>query len=313
MAPTFVPARKVAHLLHLRLALHLCCVLAAVRSVSAAPAQYHIDSWTTENGLPQNIIRQVCQAPDGYLWLATMDGLVRFDGVRFVVFDRGNTPGILGNRFTSLYCTSSGEFWAGTESTGITRYRQGSFTTYTTQQGLPANDVSGVTGDDAGQIWALAHTSVVRWSEGESRFVELPSEKSKYNYASDSERFGFWGINGDDLRLFVRGKVLHYLLPREWPRETLTTASQDLSGNIWLASPDGRLAKLSGGHWSKIIRTSGGETRLPLPGDLASTYRDSRGNLWNIAVAPDPVTGLRRYLSLPSGGRSRENRLQLLL
>ena len=304
MAPRPTSARRAALLLRVRLAAHFCLMLVAVRSISAAPAQYHIDSWTTENGLPQNIIRQVCQTPDGYLWLATMDGLVRFDGVRFVVFDRGNTPGILGNRFTSLYCMSSGEFWAGTESTGITRYRKGRFTTYTTQQGLPANEVSAVTGDDAGQIWALAHTSVARWSEGESRFVELPSEKSKYKYASNSEQFGFWGINGDDLRLFVRGKVFHYLMPREWRRETLTTATQDLSGNIWVASPDGRLAKLSGGRWSRIIRTSGGETRLPLPRDLASTYRDSRGSLWNIAVAPDPIIGLRRYLSLPSGGQS---------
>ncbi len=305
MAPTFAPGRKVAHLLHLRLAANLCWMLVAVRSVSAAPAQYHIDSWTTDNGLPQNIIRDVCQTPDGYLWLATMDGLVRFDGVRFVVFNRSNTPGILGNRYTSLYCKRSGEFWAGTESTGVTRYRQGRFTTYTTQQGLPSNLVPGVTGDESGHIWALSHTSIVQWNEGDARFIELPSEKSKYNYFLDSdERFGFWGINGDDLRLFVRGKVFHYPLPREWPRGAQTAAGQDLNGIIWLATPDGRLAKLSGGHWSKIIRTSGGETRLPLPGDLASTYRDSRGNLWNIAVAPDPVTGLRRYLSLPSRGQS---------
>ena len=104
-----------------------------------ALAQYQIDSWTTDNGLPQNVIRDVCQTPDGYLRLATMDGLVRFDGVRFVVFNRSNTPGILGNRFTSLYCGRGGEFWASTETSGVTRYRQGSFTTYTIQQGLIAS------------------------------------------------------------------------------------------------------------------------------------------------------------------------------
>lgn len=305
MVPRSAPARRVFHLLHLSL-LTLCRILISLSSLSTASAQYHIDSWTTENGLPQNVIRQVCQTPDGYLWVATMDGLVRFDGVRFLVFDRGNTPGILGNRFTSLYCTSGGELWAGTESTGITRYRQGEFTTYTTQQGLPSDNIPGVTGDDNGQIWALADTSVVRWSERESRFVELPLEKAKYKYVSDSEQLGFWGINGEDLRLFVRGKVFHYPLLRGWPRGTLTTASQDLNGDIWLATPDGRLAKLSGGHWSKIIQTKGSGTRLPLYGDLASTYRDFRGNLWNIAVAPDPVIGLRRYLVLPSAGRSQK-------
>jgi ligand-binding sensor domain-containing protein len=108
-------------------------------SPSAAPAEYHIDSWTTDNGLPQNVIRDVCQTPDGYLRLATMDGLVRFDGVHFAVFNRSNTPGILGNRFTSLYCGRDGEFWASTETSGVTRYRHGSFTTYTIQQGLIAS------------------------------------------------------------------------------------------------------------------------------------------------------------------------------
>ena len=61
--------------------------------LSYAQTYYHLDNWTTENGLPQNVILGLCQTPDSYLWLATMDGLVRFDGVRFVTFNRGNTPG----------------------------------------------------------------------------------------------------------------------------------------------------------------------------------------------------------------------------
>src|SRR6266849_1389532 len=64
-----------------------------------ASAQVAIDLWSADNGLPQNIVRAICQTPDGYLWLATFDGLVRFDGVRFTTFDRSNTPGIKGNRF----------------------------------------------------------------------------------------------------------------------------------------------------------------------------------------------------------------------
>jgi ligand-binding sensor domain-containing protein len=65
----------------------------------AALAQYRFDSWTADQGLPQNIIRAIHQTADGYLWLATLDGLVRFDGVRFTVFNKGNSPGINGNRF----------------------------------------------------------------------------------------------------------------------------------------------------------------------------------------------------------------------
>src|ERR1700743_2206844 len=123
-------------------------------SAGPADAQYHVDSWTTENGLPQNIFTNVCQTKQGYLWLATLDGLVRFDGVRFVVFDRSNTPGISGNRFTSIYCTDDG-FWAPSETSGVTRYHRGKFTTYTTQQGLPSDEVLGITWDYSGRFWVL--------------------------------------------------------------------------------------------------------------------------------------------------------------
>src|SRR5215467_5243922 len=167
----------------------LSCLLFS--PLSTAVAQYHVDSWTTDNGLPQNIIRDICQTPDGYLWLATLDGMVRFDGVRFVIFNRGNTPGIGGNRFTSLYCTVSGEFWAGTETNGVTRYSQGKFMTYTARQGLPANEIPAVIGDDAGHIWALSRTSIVQWNEKGFQLMELPVEESKCNYFP-SGRTGFW-------------------------------------------------------------------------------------------------------------------------
>ncbi len=60
-------------------------LLALAERATAAGPQF--DSWTTENGLPQNSVNDILQTRDGYLWLATHGGLVRFDGVRFVVFD----------------------------------------------------------------------------------------------------------------------------------------------------------------------------------------------------------------------------------
>src|SRR5690349_6638896 len=93
-----------------------------------AAAQIAVDSWTADNGLPQNIIRAICQAPDGYLWLATFNGLVRFDGVRFTIFNRSNTPGIVGNRFGSLFCAADGDIWTATELGGVTQYHLGRFT-----------------------------------------------------------------------------------------------------------------------------------------------------------------------------------------
>jgi ligand-binding sensor domain-containing protein len=71
--------------------------------ISSALAQYRFDQWTADNGLPQNSVRDIVQTRDGYLWLTTFDGLVRFDGVRFTVFNKSHSPGINSNRFNCLY------------------------------------------------------------------------------------------------------------------------------------------------------------------------------------------------------------------
>ena len=62
----------------------------------AAPAteQFRFDSWTTDNGLPQVSVNSILQTRDGFLWLTTFGGLVRYDGLRFQVFNTGNCSGI---------------------------------------------------------------------------------------------------------------------------------------------------------------------------------------------------------------------------
>ncbi len=95
-----------------------------------AHSQYQIKSWTTDDGLPQNTVNSIAQTPDGYLWLSTLDGLVRLDGVKFTVFNKSNTPGIAGNRFTQVIVDRDGDLWAATENSGVTRYNGDTFQTY---------------------------------------------------------------------------------------------------------------------------------------------------------------------------------------
>jgi len=69
----------------LRLLLAVCVFFTAL---TTARAQYQIESWTTDKGLPQNTVHSIVQTANGYLWLATLDGLVRFDGVKFRIFNK---------------------------------------------------------------------------------------------------------------------------------------------------------------------------------------------------------------------------------
>ena len=290
-----------AHRLKPRSAVCLLVLCATLHWAFAAAIEYHIDSWTTENGLPQNVVGPICQTRDGYLWLATRDGMARFDGVRFVVFNRSNTPGIQGNRFISLYCTPNGEFWAGSEFSGVTRYSQGEFTTYTERDGLPANEIPEIIGDDAGHIWALSQTAVVQWNGVGFQLTDLPSEESKCNYFPMG-RSGFWCIDGDSLHLFARGELLRYPLPDAWPRQAPGRAGRDWSGVIWLATADCRLARLNDGRWTKIYPAPKSETS-PRWGDQTSTYRDARGNRWRISVGCDSAGLLLQGLNVPWRGQ----------
>src|SRR5690348_16811105 len=81
---------------------------------------YVVDVWDTEDGLPQNEVTSIVQTQDGYLWLGTpTGGLVRFDGVRFTVFDQNNTPGLKSSRIVRLFEDSQRRLWIGTGNQGV--------------------------------------------------------------------------------------------------------------------------------------------------------------------------------------------------
>ncbi|MCZ2077154.1 MAG: histidine kinase [Bryobacterales bacterium] len=261
-----------------------------------------VDSWTTENGLPQNIVSGICQTPDGYLWLATLDGLVRFDGVRFTIHDRSNTPGIKGNRFNSLFCTADGGLWAATEGTGVTQYHAGRFTTYTVRDGLLSNIVPGISGDSQGNLWVLADDVVHRWRASESRFIPLTGKQYSYTLVlSPDGHSGFARIVDGALELFVAGRQSRYPLPPGWPRDARTLASStawDFNHRIWLTDRVGTLAYLSDGRWSRVFRVQPATSTYSLPASSNVDYRDSQGNTWKFDLVWDG-TRIVPHLRLP--------------
>src|SRR5262249_13326778 len=132
-----------AWLLRPLLLVALCCLC-----TGTVIARGQFDSWTTEDGLPQNSINAILQTRDGYLWLATYGGLVRYDGVQFTSFTKGNTKGLNSNRVVSLMEAGDGALWIGTEDGGVSRLKDGAFTPYTTSDGLPEANIWGFVTDD---------------------------------------------------------------------------------------------------------------------------------------------------------------------
>src|ERR1039457_474580 len=100
---------------------------AAESRPEAAPVSYHVARYTTEQGLPQNTIRALLQTRDGYLWIGTLAGLARFDGVAFDVFNAGNTPEMINDAINALAeDRQDGTLWINTGN-GLLRYYQHRF------------------------------------------------------------------------------------------------------------------------------------------------------------------------------------------
>ena len=83
--------------------------------------------WQSADGLPEDFAQSLARTRDGYLWIGTSGGLVRFDGVRFTVFNRENQPAFRDDSFYALFVAQDGTLWGGTEGGGLMRYRHGSF------------------------------------------------------------------------------------------------------------------------------------------------------------------------------------------
>lgn len=94
------------------------------------------ESWTVKDGLPLNSIRALAQSRDGHIWLVTMDGLVRFDGVRFTISNTANTPTLPTNRLVSLIEDTDANLWMRSETGDLVRFRRGRFTRFGPGQGL---------------------------------------------------------------------------------------------------------------------------------------------------------------------------------
>src|SRR5215472_1581904 len=253
-------------------------LLAFVQMKAETPRQYRFDVWTAENGLPQNIVRGIAQTPDGYLWIATLDGLARFDGVRFTVFNKGNTPDIVSNRFSSMVEGADGDLWLMSEGGALTRYHHGAFHTYGARDGLPANSVRAITGDESGNLWVLSEESILQWNKTKGDLLDVTPANLKVHYEPLLwESAGFWAWDKSGLHVFNRGRFVQYSLPAWLPGRSIWAVGAGRDGSIWMETFEGRQAVIQQGQ-QKVLRVD------PHHGLPPNSYRDVHGHVWTVRV-----------------------------
>jgi len=138
---------------------------------SPAPAtaeqRFHVDALGTHDGLTAKEIVAIIQTHDGYLWLGTLNGLVRFDGLQFKVFDEHNTPGLPSGRIVFLFEDSKTNLWIGTETAGALLLQNNRITDLGFGKGRREGRLQAACEDTTGAVWLCADDGeLARYRDG---------------------------------------------------------------------------------------------------------------------------------------------------
>ena len=302
-----------ASLLLLLLSLLPAGATGAPPAVLAGSADYLVDVWDTDRGLPHYSVIALAQTRDGYLWAATNEGLVRFDGSRFQITTTANTAGFSGDFVISLLADRSGRLWAGTDH-GVACLSNGRWLAYHGGQGLPRNELASrifedkngtilvvvdrqlfalqegrfvlrapPRGDDwrgyaqsGGDVWAYGFRSLALWDGHTWNPVSLPADLGAVQGIAPARGGGLW-ISGE--RAICRYRNGSWTRPLPIPAGVDFRASillEDSLGNLWAGDESrGILAFTKNGRVLSFARAEG----IPHL-QTRAMLEDAEGNIW---------------------------------
>lgn len=231
-------------------------------------------AWGTENGLPQNTVQALAQTRDGYVWLGTEVGLVRFDGIGFTLFDKTSKPALPGNDVRCLFAAQDGALWLGTTD-GLARLKDGAVNTWTTANGLPGNSIRSLRAGQGEDI--LASTQNGEISIQGTRIVPVMLNKLEGPAAlfeielADRTRVL---VSKSKVELEHDGHKQHWDVGNEIPGSRIQTGYADREGALWIGTNRG-LARWADGKLEQLPVTDA------LAGaSVLALMEDAEGDIW---------------------------------
>jgi diguanylate cyclase (GGDEF)-like protein len=290
-------------------------------------ADHFRESWHTADGLPHNLVNGIVQTPDGYLWFATWEGLARFNGREFTVFDRDRLPGLSDAGVRALHVAHDGKLWIGgargslarldsqqwtffepaaglinallldragrlwiaTESDGLERLdADGSRHRFLVADGLAANGVHSLAEDDRGRLWIGTALGVSVFESGALR--SLPVDAG----LPSGRVFALHAWAEELLVGTERGPYTYdghrfEALHAELVGDAVTSITRARDGELWLGTVNRGLVRISAAG----VERFGVDRGLPNNRVLA-LLRDRDGHIW-----AGTNGGLMRFRSAP--------------
>jgi len=291
-----------------------CCRCAFALDPSLDISQYAHTAWKIRDGFARGHIASIAQTPDGYLWLGTEFGLLRFDGVRPVPWQPPGDQHLPGGTIFRLLAARDGTLWIGAK--GLASWKNGKLTQYPELAdqfifsliedregdvwvggtGIPTGKLCAIHkgsvhcyGDDGslgravfalyedskGILWAGVLNGLWRWKPGPPKFYSLPGELDGIQaICENADGELLVGWKGGIYR-FVDGKTELYSLPGALGKFTTRRILRDQNGGLWIGTTDRGVVHIHQGRTDVFLETDG------LSGDDVGTlFEDCEGTLW---------------------------------
>jgi PAS domain S-box-containing protein len=252
----------------------LCALLPAAGQATQptvrADPDYLIDTWQTDDGLPENSATAMVQDRDGYLWFGTFRGLVRFDGVDFTRYDPINTPALPSEGIVNLHLDRSGRLWISTLRGVAVRDGPG-WRTVAAGDGWPSDPVRTFAERPGGDLLLTTFNGLtIEYVGGRFRQLPPPPPPGRGGYFGHADEQGRWCVVRND---FIGCWDGTRWTPLPALGEGATGCATARDGGLWLLR-DKSLIRYSRGV--EVRRVD-----LPeAPGSLWSMSEDGRGNVW---------------------------------
>jgi signal transduction histidine kinase/ligand-binding sensor domain-containing protein/CheY-like chemotaxis protein/HPt (histidine-containing phosphotransfer) domain-containing protein len=254
----------------------LLCVCGAAEALdpSLRLSQYVLDNWQIPDGLPQSSAQAIARTPDGYLWVGTQEGLARFDGVRFTVFDSDNEPALPSKIITSLIVDQAGRLLIGTRD-GIAVFAHGHVAPVAGAASLTHAYVRVMAAGGGRRLWVGTENGLVRIDAGQSENFGPANGLADNRIRSVLEdrdgsvwvgtETGLDRLTGDHF------DTIHFAAD---DHPSVTALLQDVDGTLWIGTDSGMLFRRVSDRFEQV--TTPGRVGT----GVRALTRDRAGNLW---------------------------------
>jgi len=239
--------------------------------------QHVIRTWGVEDGLPASTVYALAQSTDGYLWAATEEGFVRFDGTEFATYDKVTVPQIHNNFTLSLLPARDGSIYAATNGGGVVRVSGTGVRAYEIADGLPADSATAVLESRDGTIWIGTEKGLAA-RHPDQHFVTVADSQTPtplvVTTLAEDWSGQLWIGTTRGIATYKDGHLVRHEFDG-FPTSQILSIRATRDGSVWIGARGAGLLRYGSGQF----RTYGAADGLP-SAHVQSIYEDSNGTLW---------------------------------